>query len=211
MKVIVQAVYETSQLEGKASLEEPPTITAALAAKAANPDLTLVKISNSVTAMSKLSAKVAQAADPEQPNPATVMIGDSWCNLFKRNTKRLEKKGKSCTLPFGETCVKISNSVIEQNQKAWDSFIKGQFYSDPSSKGVLHNVVNGIWSRQFKDILVSKLEGNVFFFRILNVSIRNHVLNHRLWKIKCQMMFVANLKPGVVPVKPELTSASIWL
>lgn len=62
-----------------------------------------------------------------------------------------------------------------------------------------------------RDVAVSKMEGNSFLFRIPNPSTRNCVLNQRLWQIKGQTMFVAKWDLGVAPVKPELTSALIWL
>lgn len=73
--------------------------------------------------------------------------------------------------------------------------------------------MNGIWSRQFCDISVSKLEGIAFLFRIPNFQTRNRVVNQRLWNIEGQnqTMFVAKWVPGVIPAKPELSSAPIWL
>ncbi|CAN7037531.1 unnamed protein product [Brassica rapa subsp. trilocularis] len=114
-------------------------------------------------------------------------------------------------LPSGESCVTIPNSVIEKNRKSWDSFIIGQFYSDPPSQGTIQTIVNGIWSKQFRDITVSKMEGFAFLFRIPNVSTRAYVLKQCLWQIEGQTMFVAKWEPGIVPTKPELTTAPIWL
>lgn len=136
---------------------------------------------------------------------------DSWTGLFKGNTKTLQKKGESFMLPSGETCVTIPNSVIEKNIRSWESFIIGQFYSDPPSQGTIQTIVNGIWSKQFRDITVSKMEGFAFLLRIPNASTRAHVLKQCLWQIEGQTVFVAKWEPGIVPVKPELTSAPIWL
>ncbi|CAG7900379.1 unnamed protein product, partial [Brassica rapa] len=136
---------------------------------------------------------------------------DSWTGLFKGNTKKLQKKGESFMLPSGETCVTIPNSVIEKNIRSWESFIIGQFYSDPPSQGTIQTIVNGIWSKQFRDITVSKMEGFAFLLRIPNASTRAHVLKQCLWQIEGQTVFVAKWEPGIVPVKPELTSAPIWL
>ncbi|KAG7588721.1 Reverse transcriptase domain [Arabidopsis suecica] len=123
----------------------------------------------------------------------------------------VKKKGVAFTLESGEACVKIPNSIIERNRKSWDCFVLGQFYSDPPAQGTLHNIVNGIWSKQYRDIAVSKMEGNAFLFRIPNAFTRSRVLNQRLWQIDGLTMFVANWEPGVVHAKPELTSAPIWL
>ncbi|CAL9235725.1 unnamed protein product, partial [Arabidopsis halleri] len=136
---------------------------------------------------------------------------DSWVKLVKGTAKELKKKGTAFTLPSGEVCVKIPNSVIESNRKSWEYFVLGQFYSDPPTQGTLHNIVNGIWSKYYRDISVSKLDGNAFLFRIPNSSTRNHVINQHLWQIEGQTMFVAKWEPCVVPKKPELTSAPIWL
>ena len=165
---------------------------------------------------SKVSAKAAPvmvaAANPVIVAPIAPPPVDSWVDIFKGTTsKRLEKKGSAFTLPSGEACVAIPNSLIEKHQKSWDSFILGQFYSDPPAQGTVHTIVNGIWSKQFRDVSVSKMEGNAFLFRIPNVQTRTRVLNQRLWQIDGQTMFVAKWEPGLRPVKPELTSAPIWL
>lgn len=169
------------------------------------------------------SESKAPASPPHAPattvNPVKVVPdkqlkssrSESWADLVKGSSKSLKKKGTAFTLPSGEACVKISNSVIERNMKTWDHFILGQFYSDPPSQGTIHNIVNGIWSKHYRDIAVSKMEGNAFLFRIPNAFTRNRVLAQRLWQIEGQTMFVAKWDPGVVPVKPELTSAPIWL
>ncbi|XP_019096790.1 PREDICTED: uncharacterized protein LOC104765421 [Camelina sativa] len=141
-------------------------------------------------------------------SPAAV---DTWVNHVKGTSKLMKKKGTAFTLDSGEICVQIPNSVIEKNKKEWDCFIMGQFYSDPPAHGTIHNIVTGIWSKHFRDILVTKMEGNAFLFRIPNPHTRNRVLNQRLWQIEGQTMFVAHWSPGVVPVKPELTTAPIWL
>ena len=144
-------------------------------------------------------------------NPTPVEIAETWVDLVKGSSKPLSKKGVPFTLPSGELCVKIPNGVIERNKKAWDLFVLGQFYSDPPAQDLVHNIVNGIWSRQFRDISVSKMEGNSYLFRIPNSSTRSRVLNQRLWQIEGQTMFVAKWVPGIVPSKPELSSAPIWL
>lgn len=149
--------------------------------------------------------------DQEKQSPNKTEKHDLWTSLFKGGTKKLQKKGESFLLPSGESCVTIPNSVIEKNRTSWDSFIIGQFYSDPPSQGTIQTIVNGIWSKQFRDITVSKMEGFAFLFRIPNASTRAYVLKQCLWQIEGQTMFVAKWEPGIVPVKPELTSAPIWL
>lgn len=145
-------------------------------------------------------------------NPAPkITPANDWCNLAKGLGKRLSKKGEAFTLPSGEACIEIPNSVIEKNMKSWEPFVLGQFYSDPPSQGTLHNIVNGIWSKHYRDIAVSKMEGFAFLFRIPNAATRARVINQRLWQIEGQTMFVDKWEPGVVPAKPELTSAPIWL
>lgn len=107
--------------------------------------------------------------------------------------------------------MKIPNSVIEKNQKAWDCFVLGQFYSDPPAQGTIHAIANGIWSKYHRDIVVTKMEGNAFLFRIPNASTRNRVISQGLWQFDGQTMFVTKWKPGNIPQKPELTSAPVWL
>lgn len=141
----------------------------------------------------------------------TGVPADDWCARAKGVGKRLSRKGEAFTLPSGEACIKIPNSVIEKNRKAWEPFVLGQFYSDPPSQGTLHNIVNGIWSKYYRDIAVSKLEGFAFLFRIPNAATRHRVVTQGLWQIEGQTMFVDKWEPGVIPTKPELTSAPIWL
>ncbi|KFK32214.1 hypothetical protein AALP_AA6G212400 [Arabis alpina] len=165
------------------------------------------------TPMSTLVAPSSGKQNPaapvstQPPSPAQA----SWKSIVKGSPKQLKKKGTAFTLDSGEVCVKIPNAVIERNKKAWECFVLGQFYSDPPSQGTIHNIVNGIWSKQMRDIVVSKMEGNAFLFRIPNTSTRKRVINQRLWQIEGQTMFVADWEPGVTPAKPELTSSPIWL
>ncbi|RID78595.1 hypothetical protein BRARA_A01405 [Brassica rapa] len=170
-----------------------------------NLDVAPVQLAPAQIAPAQLVLGEGQSADvPSDPS-------DSWCAHAKGLGKRLSKKGEAFFLPSGEACIKIPNSVIEKHQKSWESFILGQFYSDPPSQGTLHNIVNGIWSKQYRDIAVSKMEGFAFLFRIPNAATRHRVLTQRLWQIEGQTMFVDKWEPGVVPAKPELTSAPIWL
>lgn len=186
------------------SSNESPTTNSALAAPAANPE-TQVQF--------PLTATLSDKATVNTPAPDQVKPTDEWVGLFKGNRrgKELEKKGTPFTLPSGEMCVKIPNSVIEKNKKAWECFVIGQFYSDPPAQSLIHNIVNGIWRKQYRDITVSKLEGNAFLFCIPNVSTRNRVIYQRLWQIEGQTMFVAHWEPDNLPENPVLTSAPIWL
>lgn len=165
----------------------------------------------SVPAKYDPSAKAAEAVDPESVLNCKQHNNASWAGLFKGPSRRLEKKGTAFTLSSGEACVKIPNSVIEKNRKQWDCFILGQFYSEPPAQGTIHAIANGIWSRYHRDISVSKMEGFAFLFRIPNAATRNRVLNQGLWQFEGQTMFVAKWEPGLIPQKPELTSAPVWL
>lgn len=155
------------------------------------------------------STPQAPVSEQKLQENTTVPPKDSWCDLAKG--KKLSKKGEAFTLPSGEACIKIPNSIIEKNRKSWEPFVLGQFYSDPPSQGTLHNIVNGIWSKNYRDIAVSKMEGFAFLFRIPNAATRARVVKQKLWQIEGQTMFVDKWEPGVVPTKPELTSAPIWL
>lgn len=57
--------------------------------------------------------------------PPAVKPNDEWVGLFKCKGKKLEKKGEPFTLPSGELCVQIPNSVIEKNMKVWECFVIG--------------------------------------------------------------------------------------
>ncbi|KAL0741639.1 hypothetical protein Bca4012_083152 [Brassica carinata] len=99
----------------------------------------------------------ALSGPQNSPEKTQAAAKDTWCDRA-RGVKQLSKKGEAFILPSGEACVKIPNSVIEKNRKAWERFVLGQFYSDPPSQGTLHNIVNGIWSKHYHDIAVSKME-----------------------------------------------------
>lgn len=157
------------------------------------------------------TAKAATVAAPVSKTNSMVSPDDSWTYMVKGQAKKIQRKGESFILPSGEVCVKIPNEVIERNRRSWDCFVLGQFYSEAPAIGTLHSIANGIWSKHHRDITVSKMEGNAFLFRIPNVSTRNRVINQRLWSFEGQTMFVAKWEPGIVPAKPELTSAPIWL
>lgn len=134
-----------------------------------------------------------------------------WKDLVKGTSVKLEQKETPFTLDSGEACVKIPNSVIKKNKKAWDNFILGQFYEEPPPRGAVHAIVNGIWSRQRRDISVSKLDGHVFLFRVACPSARRCILSQSLWQIDGQTMFVAKWSPGVQQEKPELSMIPVWL
>lgn len=181
-----------------------PTTEPVATVTTANPNLG----ANHKPETSVIASNVAKSV----PARSTTQPGsDSWVSMVKGSSRQLKKKGEAFKLDSGEVCVKIPNSVIERNKKSWDCFVMGQFYYDPPSQGTIHNIVNGIWSKQYRDIVVSKMEGNSFLFRIPNAFTRSRVLNQRLWQIEGQTMFVAKWEPGLVPVKPELTAAPIWL
>ncbi|KAG7579890.1 Endonuclease/exonuclease/phosphatase superfamily [Arabidopsis thaliana x Arabidopsis arenosa] len=195
-----------------------PLLIAGIASVEAQPSKASAKTASPVDPESIPSKEISSviASYPEASTPAVVPLiaaGDSWVNLFtgSSSSRSLSRKGKPFVLESGEVCVKIPNSVIVKNQKAWESFIIGQFYADPPPQALVHTIVNGIWSRQFKDISVSRLDGNAFLFRIPNSQTRRRVLNQKLWQVDGQTMFVADWEPGVVPAKPELTAAPIWL
>ncbi|KAL0854851.1 hypothetical protein Bca101_060003 [Brassica carinata] len=116
-----------------------------------------------------------------KPEPVTVKGDkqDPWTHLFKGTTKKLQKRGESFLLPSGESII-------------------GKFYSDPPSQGTIQTIVNGIWSKQFRDITVSKMEGFAFLLRIPNASTRAYVLKKFLWHIEGQTMFVAKWEPSIV-------------
>lgn len=197
-------------------------------ADAPEDDAAAVKVVHTTEPAAIIDEALTSAADPVKVSLSSPVIAasivntetsksgpkvgsDSWVNLVKGSSKPLKKQGTSFTLDSGEACINIPNSIIERNKKSWDCFVLGQFYTDPPAQGTIHNIVNGIWSKNYRDIVVSKMAGNAFLFRIPNAFTRSRVLNQRLWQIDGLTMFVAKWDPGVVPAKPELKSAPIWL
>lgn len=105
----------------------------------------------------------------------------------------------------------IPNSIIEKNKKVWKFFILGKFYEEPPTRGAVHAIVNGIWSKSRRDITVLKMEGHAFLFRIPCPMARRRILSQGFWQIEGQTMFVAKWCPGLKPIKPELSTAPDWL
>ncbi|KAL0884596.1 hypothetical protein Bca101_008577 [Brassica carinata] len=139
------------------------------------------------------------------------MAANHWRQFVKTSCSKLDPEGIPFTLDSGEPCVKIPNSVIEKNKKSWDSFIIGQFYEDPPARGAVHAIVNGIWSKNRRDISVSKMEGHAFLFRVPCPHARRRILSQCLWQVDGQTMFVAKWAPGVQAEKPELSMVPVWL
>lgn len=75
--------------------------------------------SKPATNLPSLTVKAASVAGPVASNTNQSQVADSWSSLFKGPSKQLQKKGTTFTLPSGEACVKIPNSVIEKNRKSW--------------------------------------------------------------------------------------------
>lgn len=202
-KTIPQAV-DLSPMNPSSNPAQP--LNSAKPAIAADPVPPSAKVASATTPVPNVRpAKVAPTADPASTSSPSLSNDASWAGLFKGFSRRLEKKGTPFTLPSGEPCVKIPNSVIEKNRKSWEFFILGQFYSDPPAQGTIHAIANGIWSRFHRDISVTKMEGNAFLFRIPNAATRNRVLTQGLWQIDGQTMFVAKWEPGPIPLQGMLS------
>ncbi|KAL0728281.1 hypothetical protein Bca4012_024374 [Brassica carinata] len=154
-------------------------------------------------------ASVDAAANPTalQSSPAA----DLWKGFVKEASDKLEPKETPFLLDSGESCVTIPNAVVEKNKKAWEYFILGQFYEEPPARGAVHAIVNGIWSRQRRDITVNKMEGNAFLFRVPCPNARRRILQQSLWQIDGQTMFVTKWSPGIQQIKPELEMVPVWL
>nr|VDC77304.1 unnamed protein product [Brassica rapa] len=136
---------------------------------------------------------------------------DIWKGFVKPTKLKLQPKETPYTLESGEACVTIPNAVVEKNKKAWECFILGQFYEEAPPRGAVHAIVNGIWSKQRRDISVSKMEGNAFLLRVPCPNARRRILSQPLWQIDGQTMFVAKWAPGLQQVKPELEMVPVWL
>lgn len=88
----------------------------------------------------------------------------TWDQLVKGPAENMEKKDMSFLLDSGELCVQIPNEVITRNHKRWESFIIGQFHGNRPSPGVLHAILNRIWSIKFTDITTSTLGPHLYSF-----------------------------------------------
>lgn len=135
------------------------------------------------------STDLQQSNSISEPIPHTETVPDpSWCDLVKRKSWKLQKKGTHFILESGEACVKISNTFIAKNAKSWYSFIIGQFYAEPPGKGAIHAIANGMWSKNLRDINVSKLDGFAYHFRAPNLATEKHILApRRADDVCCQM------------------------
>lgn len=124
-----------------------------------------------------VATKVAAAgSDTQTPSAANL-----WKGFVKEAAETLDPKETPYLLDSGEACVTIPNVVVEKNKKAWEYFILGQFYEEAPARGAVHAIVNGIWSRQRRDITVNKMEGNSFLFRVPCPNARRRILNQSLW------------------------------
>ena len=149
----------------------------------------------------------APSSSPEQAkSPAEI-----WKGFVKPTQIKLQPKETPFLLESGEACVTIPNSVVEKNKKAWDCFILGQFYEDAPARGDVHAIANGIWSKQRRDISVSKMEGNAFLFRVPCPNARRMILSQNFWQFDGQTMFVAKWASGLQQIKPELEMVPVWL
>lgn len=131
-----------------------------------------------------LSTQQAQPVPvPETKSPRTEVKLQAalWRDKVKSRSGSLDPEGTPFTLGSGEACVCIPNSVIEKNRKAWDSFIIGQFYEEAPARGAIHAITNGMWSKQRRDIAVSKMDGNAFLFRVPCPNARRKILSQCLW------------------------------
>lgn len=150
-------------------------------------------------------------------SPATPALGhgvavqNAWMNRVHCSSKKMEKKGESFVLESGELCVEIPNSVIEKNQRRWESFIIAQFHGKAPTPGALHAITNSIWSNKLRNITVSKLKEKSFLIKIPCPLTRQKVLEQGMWHIENQAMFVAKWEPGLTPAIPELTAAPVWI
>ncbi|RID74361.1 hypothetical protein BRARA_B01464 [Brassica rapa] len=154
----------------------------------------------------------ATATDKAPPPIATQQSpADLWKGFVKEASVKLSPKETPYILESGEKCVTIPNAVVEKNKKAWECFILGQFYEEAPARGAVHAIVNGIWSRQRRDITVNKMDGNVYLFRVPCPNARRRILSQNLWQIDGQTMFVAKWSPGIQQIKPELKMVPVWL
>ncbi|XP_024004813.1 uncharacterized protein LOC112081968 [Eutrema salsugineum] len=156
----------------------------------------------------------ASECSPPQTNPSSVDVQDpvaADASSTPGPSGAMKKKGTPFLLDSGEICVKIPNDVISRNQKRWESFVLGQFHENLPSKGALYAISNGIWSRKFRDITVSKLGPKAVLIRIPCPATRRRVLGQAMWSIEGQSMFVAAWEPGLTPTMPALTSVPVWL
>ncbi|KAF3542307.1 hypothetical protein DY000_02004550 [Brassica cretica] len=71
---------------------------------------------------------------PATSSSADLDPASKWRRFVSKTPSKMEPEQTPFTLESGEACVKIPNSVIERNKKAWDSFILGQFYEEPPAK-----------------------------------------------------------------------------
>ncbi|CAF1705090.1 unnamed protein product [Brassica napus] len=144
-------------------------------------------------------------------SPGSLKAAEIWKGFRKGSSPNLVPTETPFILESGEACVTIPNEVVEKNKKAWESFIIGQFYDDAPARAAVHAIVNGIWSRQKRDISVSKMDGNAFLFRVPCPLARRRILSQSLWQIDGQTMFVAKWSPGLQQEKPALTMVPVWL
>uniref|UniRef100_A0A0D3BQJ3 CCHC-type domain-containing protein n=1 Tax=Brassica oleracea var. oleracea TaxID=109376 RepID=A0A0D3BQJ3_BRAOL len=185
--------------------------TQALSCHEKSPSAMADENNNTVTGQEQMVTLTPPVPETNPPQYEAKLQSTVWRDKVKAGSVNLEPVETPFTLASGETCVRIPNSIIEKNRKSWDSFIIGQFYEDAPARGAVHAIVNGMWSKQRRDISVSKMEGNAFLFRVPCPNTRRRILGQCLWQVEGQTMFVAKWSPGTKPEKPSLSTVPVWL
>ena len=90
------------------------------------PESTSSVLTEAVITTAKQGETAVVVAGPAPPVSQELGVGANlWVDRVKVSSKKLSRKGSAFTLPSGELCVKIPNSVIERNKRSWDFFILG--------------------------------------------------------------------------------------
>ncbi|KAL0875745.1 hypothetical protein Bca101_025450 [Brassica carinata] len=203
--ILTPVTIEASESQ---SPKSKPSATAQTLIRSSVPETPM----GSVLPSSLENKEFPQTQPPLLSKPQNVQDpAEKWRGFVSNPSTKMKPEQTPFILESGEACVKIPNSVIEKNKKSWDSFILGQFYEDPPPRGAVHAIVNGIWSRQKRDISVSKMDGHAFLFRVPCPNARRKILSQSLWQVDGQTMFVAKWSPGPLQEKPELSMVPVWL
>nr|VDD37093.1 unnamed protein product [Brassica oleracea] len=105
--------------------------------------------------------------------------------------------------------VKIPNVVFERGATAHSDYIVGIFYINAHSYGKIWGVLNYLWERD-RRVTIHNLSKNAFMFYIPSVSLRQHILQHELWRVGDSPFFVTEWKASFSIDPPSLQCAPIW-
>jgi len=110
----------------------------------------------------------------------------------------------------GKIIVQPPKEAIEEGISKWSSSLIGQFLDKPLPFYVVKRTIERIWA-SYGSVEVFLLDNGLFLFRFANESIREAVLEEKLWHIANKPLILRRWAPGMQLLKLSLASVPIWI